>query len=179
VKEHVQVDRSTSDFEQAVLIHLDAAYNLARWLMRSEHDAQDVVQEAYLRAFKAFDHFQAGDARCWLLTIVRNTCYTWLARSRGGVQTESFEPDLHDPAMKASDPQRIVEQRDEAGVLRQAIDALPAEFREVVIYRELEGLSYQEISQVAGVPVGTVMSRLSRARERLSKSLGVGSIKEA
>jgi len=166
-------------FEQAVLLHLDAAYNLARWLARSEHDAQDIVQEAYLRAFKAFDNFHGGDARCWLLKIVRNTCYTWLGRSRGAGQTESFDQDIHDPAIEASDPHRILEQRDEAEMLHQAIDGLPIEFREVVIFRELEGLSYQEISEVAGVPVGTVMSRLARARERLNKSLGDRLIKEA
>jgi RNA polymerase sigma-70 factor (ECF subfamily) len=173
------VDRSTGGFEQVVLLHLDAAYNLARWLTRSEHDAQDVVQEAYMRAFKAFDQFRGGDARCWLLSIVRNTSYTWLRRSRGDGQTESLVEEIHDPAIEESNPLSIAERHDEAEMLRQAIDGLPVEFREVLIFRELEGLSYQEISQVAGIPVGTVMSRLARARERLSKTLGVGLIKEA
>src|SRR6202034_2296624 len=108
-----KVDRLTGGFEQAVLIHLDAAYNLARWLMRNEHDAQDVVQEAYLRAFKAFDQFRggsSGDARCWLLKIVRNTCYTWRGRSGGAGRTDSFEEDLHAPAIETANPLRILEQ---------------------------------------------------------------------
>jgi RNA polymerase sigma-70 factor (ECF subfamily) len=177
----VQVDRTTGGFEQVVMPHLDAAYNLARWLTHREHDAQDVVQEAYLRAFKAFDQFHGGggDARCWLLTIVRNTCFTWLHRNRPAASTVRFEAELHDPDSEATNPEVIMEHKDDSEMLRRAIEALPVEFREVIILREFENLSYQEIAAVADVPVGTVMSRLARARDRLQKSLSPRMIEEA
>jgi RNA polymerase sigma-70 factor (ECF subfamily) len=177
----VQVDRTTGGFEQAVLPHLDAAYNLARWLTRRDHDAQDVVQEAYLRAFKAFDQFHGSDrdARCWLLAIVRNTCFTWLHRNRPASSTVHFEPDLHDPGTDVSDPLVILQQQNDGEVLRRAIGELPVEFREVLVLREFDQLSYQEIAAVAGLPVGTVMSRLARARDRLHKALCPRMIEEA
>jgi RNA polymerase sigma factor (sigma-70 family) len=177
----VQVDRTSGGFEQAVLPHLDAAYNLARWLTRREHDAQDVVQEAYLRAFKAFDQFHggSGDARCWLLTIVRNTCFTWLRRNRPAGSTVHFEAELHEADTESTNPEAIMEQKEEGQMVHRAIEALPVEFREVIILREFENLSYQEIAAIADVPVGTVMSRLARARDRLHKSLCARLIEEA
>ncbi len=171
--------RTFGTFEQAVLPHLDAAYNLARWLTRREHDAQDVVQEAYMRAFKAFDQFHGGDARCWLLTVVRNTCYTWLQRNRPPGPVLSFDEQLHDVGSSASDPELILQQWENSAMLRQTIEELPPEFREVLILRELEGLSYQQIAGIADVPVGTVMSRLSRARQRLEHLLRAQMLKEA
>lgn len=160
--------------------HLDAAYNLARWLTRQEHDALDIVQEAYLRAFKAFDQFHGagGDARCWLLAIVRNTCFTWLQRNRAQSSSVSFEADAHAQGTQASDPQLLLEQYEESAMLRRAIEELPVEFREVLVYREFEGLSYQEIAKIAAVPIGTVMSRLARARDRLHSTLSAHMIEE-
>jgi RNA polymerase sigma factor (sigma-70 family) len=175
----LQQQRTFGTFEQVVLPHLDAAYNLARWLTRREHDAEDVVQEAYLRAFNAFDKFQGGEARCWLLTIVRNTCYTWLVRNRERVPTASFDEALHDVAGYDLNPALILQQRGDREAVRQAVEELPVEFREVVILREFEGLSYKEIAAVAEVPVGTVMSRLARARTRLERTLGTPKLKEA
>jgi RNA polymerase sigma-70 factor (ECF subfamily) len=160
-------------FDQVALPHLDAAYNLARWLTRRDHDAEDLVQEAYLRAFNAFENFHGGDARCWLLTIVRNTCYTWLARTRRRGADQSFDETTHDlPDSASADPHVILEQHLDHAALREAIEALPVEFREVLILREFEQLSYRQIAEVANVAVGTVMSRLARARQRLAEALG-------
>jgi RNA polymerase sigma-70 factor (ECF subfamily) len=178
----VHEQRQFGTFEQLVLPHLDAAYNLARWLTRREHDAEDVVQDAYLRAFNAFDRFHGGDARCWLLTIVRNTCYTWLTRhsaSGGRAPAERFDGALHDVATCALEPHTVLERRADRDAVRVAIEALPVEFREVLILREFEGLPYQQVAAVAGLPVGTVMSRLARARQRLAKSLGPRTPEEA
>jgi RNA polymerase sigma factor (sigma-70 family) len=176
----VHEQRRFGTFEQVVLPHLDAAYNLARWLTRREHDAEDVVQEAYLRAFNAFAQFHGGDARCWLLTIVRNTSYTWLTRNRERAPTASFDEALHDVPTSAFDPQLILQQHADRDTLKRAIETLPVEFREVLILREFEGLSYQQVASVANVPVGTVMSRLARARRRLGDALGAaGTLKEA
>lgn len=163
--------RQFGTFEQVVLPHLDAAYNLARWLTRREHDAEDVVQDAYLRAFNAFGQFHGGDPRCWLLTIVRNTCYTWLGRNRERAPAASFDEALHDVATCASDPQVMLQQHADRDAVRRAVEALPVEFREVLILREFEGLSYQQIAAVADLPIGTVMSRLARARQRLTCAL--------
>jgi RNA polymerase sigma-70 factor (ECF subfamily) len=168
----VQPTRTFGTFEQVALPHLDAAYNLARWLLRRDHDAEDVVQEAYLRAFNAFDRFNGGDARCWLLTVVRNVCYTWLSRDKQHAPAATFDEELHDVASCAFDPAAILQQRIDHEALRREIEALPVEFRETLILREFEGLSYQQIAAVAGVPVGTVMSRLARARQRLGQALG-------
>ena len=155
------------NFEEAVMPHLDAAYNLARWLMRNEHDAQDMVQEAYLRALRFFGGFHGTDARAWLLTIVRNTCYTWLKRK----QTAEFSCDFEEAVMTKEsnepDPESTHELKVQAQMINEAIEKLPVEFREVVILRELEELSYKEIAAITGIPIGTVMSRLSRARKRL------------
>jgi RNA polymerase sigma-70 factor (ECF subfamily) len=158
-------------FEGAVLPHLDAAYNLARWLTRDGHDAEDVVQEAFCRAFQFFDGFRGGNPRAWLLQIVRHTSYTWLERHRERQPALSFDEGLHGEASEALNPEKLFLQRADRQMLREAVEALPVPFREVIVLRELEGLSYQEIAAVAGIPVGTVMSRLARARGRLQQRL--------
>jgi RNA polymerase sigma-70 factor (ECF subfamily) len=158
-------------FEQTVLPHLDAAYNLARWLANNDHDAQDVAQEACLRAFKFFANFRGDNARAWLLTIVRNTFYTWLRRNRPSEMLLASEDDaltIEDVSVNAEVLNR---QLSDAEAVRRAIAELPVEFREIVILREMEGFSYKEIAELADVPIGTVMSRLARARKQLQKSL--------
>jgi RNA polymerase sigma-70 factor (ECF subfamily) len=158
-------------FEQTVLPHLNAAYNLARWLTRNGDDAEDVVQEAYLRAFRSFDTFQGQDARAWLLAVVRNAGYTML-RKRGNQPALEFDEQTHHAADPAPDAESILLNQAALGSLQDCLEALPLEFREAIILRELEELSYKEISDVARVPVGTVMSRLARARKRLQECLG-------
>jgi RNA polymerase sigma-70 factor (ECF subfamily) len=160
-------------FEQAVLPHLDAAYNLARWLTRDGHDAEDVVQEAYLRALQFFDGFHGTDGRAWLLRIVRNTCYTWLQRNRGH-KLMVFDEEVHGAASEAFRPETPLLRQEDQQRVRQALEELPVEFREVLVLRELEGLSYKQIADVADLPVGTVMSRLARGRERLQQRLSEG-----
>jgi RNA polymerase sigma factor (sigma-70 family) len=155
------------NFEEAVMPHLDAAYNLARWLMRNEHDAQDMVQEAYLRALRFFGGFHGTDARAWLLTIVRNTCYTWLKRNKAPEFSCDFEEVVMTKESDELDPESTHELKVQTQLINEAIEKLPVEFREVVILRELEELSYKEIAAITGIPIGTVMSRLSRARKRL------------
>jgi len=150
---------------------MTAAYNLARWLTRNDQDAEDVVQDAYLRAFRFFDSFRGGDSRVWLLAIVRNTCYTWLHQKRASDLAVSFDDELHDSACDTYNPERVLLLNIDKRILREAIEELPVEFREVVILRDLEDLAYKEIAQVAGVPLGTVMSRLARGRSRLQRSL--------
>ena len=155
------------NFEEAVMPHLDAAYNLARWLTRNESDAQDMVQEAYLRALRFFGGFHGDDARAWLLTIVRNTCYTWLKRNKSAELSGDFDEVVL--AIESSEPDPEVSHvlKVQKQMINEAIEKLPIEFREVVILRELEELSYKEIASITGIPIGTVMSRLSRARKRL------------
>ena len=157
-------------FERVVLPHLEAAYNLARWLTRNEHDAEDVVQEAYVRAFTFFDNFRGEEARSWLLAVVRNTCYTWLEKHRSQGPTVSFDEKVHAPGT-ASNPEQLFLRQSRNEELRAVVAELPLEFREVVVLRELEGLSYKEIAAVLSIPLGTVMSRLTRARARLLHSL--------
>ncbi len=157
------------NFEQTVLSHLDAAYNLARWLTRDDRDAEDVVQEACLRAFRFFDGFHGGDSRAWLLTIVRHTCYTWLKKNRAH-ELVTFDEELDHVEADAGPEEQVLHNVDQQR-LRQAVADLPLEFREVIILRELEGLSYKEIAGITGVPLGTVMSRLARARKRLQQCL--------
>ncbi len=158
-------------FEETVLPHLDAAYNLARWLTGDDHDAEDVVQEAYYRAYKFFDGFRGGDGRAWVLTVVRHTCYTWMQRHRTREPIASFDEELHSSASDDLNPERILLQRADNQMLRAAVEALPLEFREVLVLREMEGLSYQEIAALIEIPIGTVMSRLSRARKQLQQRL--------
>jgi RNA polymerase sigma-70 factor (ECF subfamily) len=161
-------------FEAIVLPHLDAAYTLARYLTRNEHDAQDVVQDSYLRALKYFDGFrgsEGSDGRAWLLAIVRNTAFTWRRRHRRETNAAEFDEKLHSEAVADINPEATLRGTSARESLHQALDQLPAEFREVIVLRELQGLSYKEIGEVTGVPVGTVMSRLSRARSRLQQAL--------
>jgi RNA polymerase sigma factor (sigma-70 family) len=158
-------------FEQAVLPHLDAAYNLARWLTRNEQDAQDAVQEAYLRAFRHFPDFRGGNARAWLLKIVRNSCYSWLRVNRPLQDAKEFDENLFVPDFRSLNPEEVLLQNNSGTVVREALQKLPTNFREVIILRELEGLSYREIADITGMPAGTVMSSLSRARDRLRQVL--------
>ncbi len=160
-----------SNFEDAVLPHLDAAYNLARWLMRNDQDAQDVAQEAYLRAFRFFSGFRGGDARAWLLKIVRNTCYTWLQANRPLQEATEFDENFFSADSCTPNPEEAVLQNDSNALVRKALEKLPPNFREVLILRELEGMSYKEIADITGMPAGTVMSSLSRARGRLRQVL--------
>ena len=161
-------------FEQAVMPHLSAVYNLARWLTGNDHDAQDMVQEAYLRALQAFDGYRGGDARAWVLTIARNACYTWL-RQRGAGHLASSTGTDEVWENVAADPDgepeaRVLRQAD-GRLVRRALEELPVEFREAFVLREVEGLSYKEIADVTDVPIGTVMSRLARARRQLQRWL--------
>jgi RNA polymerase sigma-70 factor, ECF subfamily len=157
--------------EHAILPHLDAAYNLARWLTATDQDAEDVLQEACLRAIKFFPGYQGGSARAWLLTIVRRTCYTWLAKNRGHDSAASFDEELHSGLGDDRDPQTLLLRQADRQLVRQALEELPVELREMIVLRELEGLSYKEAAAVADVPVGTVMSRLSRGRQQLEQLL--------
>jgi RNA polymerase sigma-70 factor (ECF subfamily) len=158
-------------FEEIALPHLPAAYNLARWLVHNESDAEDVVQEAYLRAFKFFGSYYGGDSRSWLLTIVRNTCYTWLQQNRALRLAEPIEDNLDEVGLDFADPEVLLLQSVDSQLVRSALQELPVEFREVMVLREMEGLSYKEIANVVDVPLGTVMSRLARGRKRLQELL--------
>jgi len=147
--------------------HMNAAHNLARWLAGNDSDAQDVVQEAYLRAFRFLSGFRGGDSRSWLLRIVRNAFYDWLKHNRREETGTEFDEELHDRADEAGTPDALLLEKADHELLREAIAELPVEFREILVLRELEGFSYKEIADVADVPLGTVMSRLARAREHL------------
>jgi RNA polymerase sigma-70 factor (ECF subfamily) len=166
-------------FDHLMLPHLDAAYNLARWLLRNEHDAEDAVQEACLRAWRAFDRFRGGDGRAWLLTIVRNVCYTRLRQVRREPVLEAFEDDAHGATENPAEAQAVAWRETKGELLRQALERLPAEFREVIVLHELEGLAYREIAAVAEIPLGTVMSRLARARHKLQVELLAPSAKKS
>jgi RNA polymerase sigma factor (sigma-70 family) len=165
----LQEQNKLARFEQVVLPHLDAAYNLARWLVRNDTDAEDLAQEAFLRAFKFFGGFHGGNSRAWLLTIVRNTCYTWLQQNRAHEPLTPFDEEIH--SVQDANPETILLESVDRQMLKQALEELSVEFREVVILRELEGLAYKEIANIVDVPVGTVMSRLARARKRLQLCL--------
>ena len=160
-------------FDTVVVPHLDAGYRLARWLMRDEQDAEDVVQEASLRAFRYFRTFVGGDGRAWFLRIVRNTCYGW---RRQGYQprTDSFDEEQHSRARSQPDPETLLLQSDDGTLIARALSSLPDHFHQLLVLRELEGLSYRELSEVIGIPMGTVMSRLSRARVALRRALDTG-----
>ena len=154
-----------------LVAHLDAAYNLARWLMRNQTEAEDVVQDAYLRAISHFAGFRGGDGRAWLLTIVRHTCYDRLKQKGTSGQNTDFDEALHSAGRQTPDPETAVLLAERTELLRESLAELPAEYREVLVLRELEQLSYREIANTAGIPLGTVMSRLSRARQRLQQTL--------
>jgi RNA polymerase sigma-70 factor (ECF subfamily) len=156
-----------TDFERQVLPHLDAAYNLARFLMRNDQDAEDVVQEAALRAFRFFEGFRGDNSRAWFLSIVRNTAFTALKRNRMDEETVVFDEELHGGAIPPMDAGIALDRARDRQTVRVGIEQLPAEFREAITLRELEGMSYKEIADVAGVPIGTIMSRLARARRQL------------
>jgi len=160
-------------FEAVMLPHLDAAHNLARWLLRNEQDAQDVVQEAFLRAFKSFGGFHGSNGRAWLLTIVRNTSYTLLKKNRVADLTTTFDEEIHTAGHESVSPATILEHSENAELIKEAMDELPAEFREILALRHQEGLSYKEIADIAQIPPGTVMSRLARARGKLREYLAV------
>ena len=176
-KKHEEPDQSPKEelmsFEAAMLPHLDAAHNLARWLLRNEQDAQDVVQEAYLRAFRSFSGFHGTNGRAWLLTIVRNTSYTLLKKNRAVDFTTPFDEEIHATGHESVSPATILEHSEDAELIREAMDELPAEFREILVLRHQEGLSYKEIANIARIPLGTVMSRLARARDKLKEYLAV------
>ena len=158
-------------FEAMMLPHLDAAYNLAKWLVRNEQDAQDVVQEAFLRAFKSFGGFHGSNGRAWLLTIVRNTSYTLLKKNRVADLTTPFDEEIHASDHESVSAATILERSEDANLIREAMDELPAEFREILTLRHQEDLSYKEIADIAQIPRGTVMSRLARARVKLKERL--------
>jgi RNA polymerase sigma-70 factor (ECF subfamily) len=161
-------------FEQTVIPHLNAAYNLSRWLTRNSQDAADIVQQSYLKAFSSFETFQGNgvdEARGWLLTVVRNTCFTWL-RKQGPQPLTEFDEQMHSPDDLTADGESILLNRAALSSLNGCLEALQPEFREAIVLRELEELSYKAISEIVRVPVGTVMSRLARARKRLQGCMG-------
>jgi RNA polymerase sigma factor (sigma-70 family) len=160
-----------ASFETAMLPHLDAAYNLARWITRNDADAEDVVQEAYLRALRFFDSFTGGNGRGWLLAIVRNTCYSWMQRNRPADPLVLFDETEHSAHYGAANPETELLLRVRKESLELCIRELPVQFREIIVMRELEGMSYREVAEAAEVPVGTVMSRLARARKRLEQCI--------
>ena len=166
-------------FDEVAMPHLDAAYNLARWLTRNDADARDVVQEAYLRAFRFFGGYRGGDARAWVLQIVRRTCFTWMAANRA-IETVASEAEIGDDAGmvetallrdgRQPDPETLLLQRLDTQLLDRLIEGLPPLYREIIVLREIEELSYREIAEILELPIGTVMSRLARARRRLHQA---------
>jgi RNA polymerase sigma factor (sigma-70 family) len=162
-------------FEEAILPHLDAAFNYARWLTRNDADAEDVVQDAYMRALKFFSSFRGDNAHSWLLTIVRNTWYGRFPKRVSPVAAMPSTETADEPVDEALDPEALLMQRQTVERVRHLLEELPADFREVIVLRELEGLSYKEIATVVGIPIGTVMSRLARARERLMAAVATTS----
>jgi RNA polymerase sigma-70 factor, ECF subfamily len=164
-------EQQLASFEETMLPHMDAAHNLAKWLLRDEQDAQDVVQEAYLRAFRSFGGFHGTNGRAWLLTIVRNTAYTLLKKRHAVDLTTSFDEEIHVTGHDSVSPATILENVEDAQLIQEAMDELSAEFREILILRHHEDLSYKEIADIAQIPPGTVMSRLARARTRLKECL--------
>jgi RNA polymerase sigma factor (sigma-70 family) len=167
-------------FEASTLPHMQAAYNFARWLVRSDQNAEDIVQDAYLRAYKFFDGFHGEDARAWLLAIVRNTAYSWLQKNREHTENTTFMEEFDSLSEEGTatllspadnNPEAILTRNGDRQLLNQALEQLPVEFREVMVLRELEDLSYKEIANIAGIPIGTVMSRLARGRKLLLECL--------
>jgi RNA polymerase sigma-70 factor (ECF subfamily) len=177
--EHAVPAEQNRRFQELVLRHLDAAYNLARWLARNDDDAKDIAQEAYLRAFRFFGGFHGDDARAWLLAIVRNTYYTWRTTHRSRTHDESFEEETHGLGESSTildgasngNPEVLLMQQASKRIINTALERLPLESREMIVLRELEDLSYKEIATIVEVPIGTVMSRLARARGLLRAAL--------
>jgi RNA polymerase sigma-70 factor, ECF subfamily len=165
-------------FEEVVVPHLDAAFNYARWLTRNDTDVQDVVQDAYVRALRFFSSLRSDDARAWLLTIVRNTWYGRFARQRGVGPPSVFDDRTDSRLDDNLDPEALMIQQQTIETVRRAVEQLPGDFREVIVLRELEGLSYKEIATIVGIPIGTVMSRLARGRERLLAILDSSGVME-
>jgi RNA polymerase sigma-70 factor (ECF subfamily) len=165
----VLVPEDRERFERQILPHQDAAFNLARWLLRSRADAEDVTQEALVKAFRFFPGFHGGDARSWLLQIVRNTCYTWMEKYRSVDLTTEFDESVHMPGTATPETEAVASSERER--LTKALERLPPRAREALVLRELEGLSYKEMAEVTRLPIGTVMSRLARARRRLRRCL--------
>jgi RNA polymerase sigma-70 factor (ECF subfamily) len=165
------VDTKVRSFELTMWPHMRAAYNLARWLVRNEQDAEDIVQDSFLKAYKAQESFRGSDSRLWMLAIVRNTALDFLRRYKLRAAV-SLDEQIHDPEDHAADPERGLLERTRREQVREAISQLDPEFREVIVLREMEGLSYKEIASVLSIPMGTVMSRLSRARNLLLVELG-------
>jgi RNA polymerase sigma-70 factor (ECF subfamily) len=165
-------------FEEAVLPHLDAAFNYARWLTRNDLEAEDVVQDACLRAMRFFSSLRNNDARAWLFTIVRNTWYSRVSRRSNIVAVTTLNDEQEQSPDNGLDPEEQLLQQHTVTIVRAALEQLPADFREVLVLREIEGLSYKEIAAVVGVPIGTVMSRLARARDRLQTILKLASPRE-
>jgi len=174
----VSDSKSNARFQQLVMPHLDAAYNLARWLAGNAHDADDVTQESMLRAFRFFDSFRGEDARTWLLKIVRNTYYTHWRRVRSRDESTEFDEDIHSigedgrlaAAAMESNPESILCRGEDIRLLDRALQELPSEYREAIVLREIEDLSYKQIAEALAIPMGTVMSRLARARRLLKQS---------
>lgn len=163
--------RVEAEFERIFLPHLDAAWNLARLLMRNSQDAEDVVQESYLRALRSFSGFRGESSRAWLLAIVRNTCFTWMRSNRERADQTEFREEIH--AVAAATPETQSLSRERSDAVSRCIQQLPTDFREAIILRELQQMSYREIAEITGVPSGTVMSRLARARSRLASCLKI------
>ena len=172
------VENETAHFEQTILPHLDAAYNLAHWLTGNEHDARDMVQESFLRALKFFGNFRGGDPHAWLLTIVRNTVYTWLKRRQTREHVLQAEEEMEKFEDVSVNPEQLLERSANIELVRDAIAQLPREFREVVVLREMENLSYKEIADIVDVRIGTVMSRLARGRRQLQREFRPSGIRK-
>lgn len=170
--------RELDRFHESVLPYLDAAHNLARYLLRDAHDAEDAVQDAFLRAIRHFDGFRGVDGRAWLLRIVRNTCFTRLSGRRSGGETVEFDEERHTGEEAAAGPEVDLARKAATESVQEGLDRLAVEFREALVLRELEGLSYKEIAQITGVPIGTVMSRLARGRKQLQLALAPSGPKE-
>ena len=171
--------RERERFDECVLPYLDAAYNLARYLLRDGHQAEEAVQESFLRAIRHFGGFRGADGRAWILSIVRNTCFTQLRRRRSGGAMVEFDEEAHSLEAELSAPEADLARAIASESVHEGLGRLGAEFREALVLRELEGLSYKEIAHVMGVPIGTVMSRLARARKQLLLALGAGAKESA
>jgi RNA polymerase sigma-70 factor, ECF subfamily len=172
MSEQLPVRAEVDGLAELLLSHLDSAYNLARWLVRNSDDAEDVVQEAYLRAFQYVAGFRGGNARAWLLTIVRNTSYRWLRKTRAYERVVQFDEEAHTSDGGTTNPEELLLQNADGRLVEKTLSELPVRYREILVLRELEGLSYKEIADIMGVPMGTVMSTLSRARDRFRKGAG-------